>query len=298
MTASIRASRKASGTRRTDAAAEHLRDRRTAGRAPARSVVGHGGRVLGGLSRCCHRTALGAPRATAATLPDLTSLAHPEHKARIAVVAAVAASAVGLLFLMLASFMTDRALARLSPPDLQIDVTGHQWWWDLQYNDPTNPSQNFITANELHIPVGRTVLLRLRADDVIHSFWVPNLAGKKDLIPGREAKLTLKADREGTYRGQCAEFCGFQHAKMAFLVIAEPPAKYEAWAAAQRKSAPQPADAQQKRGRELFVTGRCRMCHAIQGTAAAGRQAPDLTHLATRQTIASGMLPNTVGHLA
>jgi cytochrome c oxidase subunit II len=148
------------------------------------------------------------------------------------------------------------------------------------------------------VPVGKTVLLRLRADDVIHSFWVPNLAGKKDLIPGREATLRLKADKEGVFRGQCAEFCGLQHAKMAFLVIAEPPEKYEAWAAAQRNPAHEPRSAQEKRGRELFVTGRCAMCHAIQGTAANARRAPDLTHLSSRKTLAAGMLPNTLGHLA
>jgi cytochrome c oxidase subunit 2 len=239
-----------------------------------------------------------SPRATAATPPDLSSLATHETGARLAVSLAVAVSAIGLVFLMLASFMTDRALARLSPPDLQVDVTGHQWWWDLRYNDPTDPSRNFTSANELHIPVGKTVLLRLRADDVIHSFWVPNLAGKKDLIPGREATLVFSAEKPGTYRGQCAEFCGLQHAKMAFLVIAEPPEEYEAWAAAQRKPPAEPATAQQERGRELFVTGRCAMCHAIQGTAANGRRAPDLSHLASRQTLAAGMLPNTVGHLA
>jgi cytochrome c oxidase subunit II len=241
---------------------------------------------------------LRAPRATAATPPDLSSLASPERGARIAVAIAVAVSALGLVFLMLASFMTDRALARLAPPDLQVDVTGHQWWWDLKYTDPTEPSKSFTTANELHVPVGKNVLLRLRADDVIHSFWVPNLAGKKDLIPGREATLVFKADKAATYRGQCAEFCGLQHAKMALLVIAEPPEKYEAWAAAQRKPAPEPSSAEQKRGRELFASGRCAMCHAIQGTQAAARRAPDLTHLASRKTLAAGLLPNTVGHLA
>jgi cytochrome c oxidase subunit 2 len=239
-----------------------------------------------------------APRATAATPPDLSSLERPESAARFWVSIAVGLSGLGLVFLMLASFVTDRALARLSPPDMQVDVTGHQWWWDLQYNDPTDPSRNFTTANELHVPVGKTVLLRLRADDVIHSFWVPNLAGKKDLLPGREASLVFFAEKPGTYRGQCAEFCGLQHAKMALLVVAEPPEKYEAWAAAQRKAAPEPATAQQKRGRDLFVNGRCAMCHAIQGTPANGRRAPNLTHLSSRQTIAAGLLPNTVGHLA
>jgi cytochrome c oxidase subunit 2 len=239
-----------------------------------------------------------SPRATAATPPDLASLAQPESGARLWVAAAVAVSALGLVFLMVASFMTDRALARLAPPQLQIDVTGHQWWWELNYRDPSDPSKSFIAANELHIPVGKTVLLRLRADDVIHSLWVPNLAGKKDLIPGRQATLILAADRPGTYRGQCAEFCGLQHAKMAFLVIAEPPEAYAAWAVAQGRPAAEPSSAEQKRGRGLFVGAGCSTCHAIQGTAAHARRAPDLTHLASRTTIAAGMLPNTLGHLA
>src|SRR5690242_21375335 len=168
---------------------------------------------------------LKAPRATAATPPDLVSASAPERGTRTAVSIAVAVSALGLLFLMAASFMTDRALARLGPPELDVDVTGHQWWWQLEYD-------GFAAANELHVPVGKTVLLRLHADDVIHSFWVPNLAGKRDLLPGRQAQLVFSAAKPGVYRGQCAEFCGLQHAKMAFLVVAEPLEKYEAWAAA------------------------------------------------------------------
>jgi cytochrome c oxidase subunit 2 len=244
------------------------------------------------------RALVRAPRGTAATPADLSSLTTAEYGARKAVSVAIGLSALGLVFLMVASFMTDRALARLGPPELQVDVTGHQWWWDLKYNDPTDPSRNFTTANELHVPVGKAVLLRLRADDVIHSFWVPNLAGKKDLIPGRVSTLIFSAEKPGVYRGQCAEFCGLHHAKMAFLVIAEPPDKYEAWAAGQRQSAPPPKSAQEKHGQELFVNGRCAMCHAIQGTQANGRRAPDLSHLMSRKTLAAGMLPNSIGHLA
>ena len=238
-----------------------------------------------------------APRASAMTPPQLSSLAQREHGARRAVGTALGVSAVLLVLLMAASFATDRALARLPRPDLEVDVTGHQWWWELEYADPEQPSRPFFTANELHVPVGKTVLLRLRSDDVIHSFWVPNLAGKKDLIPGREAKLVFKADKAGAFRGQCAEFCGLQHAKMAFLVIADPPEKYAAWASAQRKPAREPATAEQKRGREIVI-GRCARCHAVEGTPANGRRAPDLTHLASRETLAAGLLPNTVGHLA
>jgi cytochrome c oxidase subunit 2 len=222
-----------------------------------------------------------------------------DHLAPVAVASALALSTAGLLFLIVASAVTDRALARMDGEDnpLTIEVIGHRWWWELRYQD-AQPSRLFTTANELHIPVGRPVALKLTADDVIHSFWVPNLGGKKDLIPGREAWVTLKADKPGVYRGQCAEFCGAQHAKMAFQVFAHPPEEYEAWAEQQRKPAPEPVDAAQKRGRELFESGTCAMCHGIQGTKANGRRAPDLTHLAGRATLAAGTVPNTRGHLA
>jgi cytochrome c oxidase subunit 2 len=229
-----------------------------------------------------------APRATAAT-PAQVPVA--ERGARVAVSVAVALSSAGLVYLMVASFLTDRALARLGPPDMQVEVTGRQWWWNLEYG-------GVVTANELHVPVGGTVLLRLHADDVIHSFWVPNLAGKKDLMPGRQATLTFKAGKEGTYRGQCAEFCGLQHAKMALLVIAEPAERYAAWLAAQRRPAPEPRTAEEKRGREVFLGAGCAKCHTVRGTPAAGTRAPDLTHVASRTTLAAGLLPNTRGHLA
>jgi cytochrome c oxidase subunit II len=228
-----------------------------------------------------------APRAGPATPPELARAR--DRGAQIGLVTALALSAVLLVALSLASFFTDRALAGLGPAQLTVEVTGHQWWWEIRYQD------GFTTANELHIPLGKPVLVKLAAPDVIHSFWVPNLSGKKDLIPGREATLTLRADKPGVYRGQCAEFCGLQHAKMAFLVIAEPPPQYEAWAAAEKRPAREPAD---RRGRDVFMARGCASCHAIQGTAAAGRKAPDLTHLASRRTLASASLPNTVGHLA
>src|SRR3954468_19761777 len=236
-------------------------------------------------------------RGDAATPPDISFITKKERGAELAVVAGLGVSLLGLIVLTVASFVTDRALASLGAPDLQIDVTGHQWWWDARYDDQ-DKSKIFTVANEIHIPVGKPVLLRLRADDVIHSFWVPNLSGKKDLIPGRDATLTLQADKPGEYRGQCAEFCGFQHAKMAFVVIAEPREQYDAWAQSQRAPAPQPASEQAQRGQEIFVSGRCAMCRAIRGARAQGQRAPDLPHLAGRQTLAAGTLPNTVGHLA
>jgi cytochrome c oxidase subunit 2 len=138
----------------------------------------------------------------------------------------------------------------------------------------------------------------LRAFDVIHSFWVPNLAGKKDLIPGRETTVAFRADKAGVYRGQCAEFCGYQHAHMALVVIADAPADYERWLAEQRQPAQPPATAQQQRGLQLVERSSCAMCHAINGTLAQGRRAPDLTHFASRTSIGAGTLQNTPAALS
>jgi cytochrome c oxidase subunit II len=233
------------------------------------------------------------PRADAATPADVGAPQRPERGARRSVGAAVAASVLLLVFLIVASVLTDRALAQLSLKDaVRIELTSNQWWWEARYDD-SEPARVFTTANELHIPVGRPVLVTLKSNDVIHSLWVPNLAGKKDLIPGRTATLQLQADRAGTYRGQCAEFCGFQHAFMALDVVARPNAEYEAWAEAQRASAPAPADPQAQRGRAVFLSTSCVMCHSIQGTSANAHRAPDLTHVGSRSRLAAGTLPNT-----
>jgi len=239
-----------------------------------------------------------APRADAATRPDTSSLSGPEHRLWRGIVWATAASVVGLLVLLAGDVFTSRALARLPLEDVvDIELVGHQWWWEARYRD-ADVSRIFTTANELTIPVGRPVVVTLRASDVIHSLWVPNLAGKKDLIPGRTATLRLRADRAGTYRGQCAEFCGLEHALMALQVHAVPPAEYEAWAARQRQPAAEPLDAVARHGRDVFLGTSCVMCHTIAGTTAQARMGPDLTHLASRQTIAAGMFPNNRGHLA
>jgi cytochrome c oxidase subunit 2 len=239
-----------------------------------------------------------APKASETTPPDIAKIREPEPRATRAVAIAAALSIVGLLGLLVASVMTDRALAGLPLKDgVVINVSAQQWWWQATY-ESAEPSLTFDTANELHIPVGRPVLLKLQSPDVIHSFWVPNLAPKRDLIPGHTLTLQLRADEPGIYRGQCAEFCGYQHAKMAFLVVAEAPEDYERWAQAQRESARAPTDDVQRRGQQLFLSSPCVMCHAIQGTSANAKSAPDLTHLATRRTIAAGTLPNTRGHLA
>lgn len=190
------------------------------------------------------------------------------------------------------------ALAKSSAPDntqLTLDVTGRQWWWDVKYNAP-EPDESFITANEIHIPVGVPVLVRLHGGDVIHSFWVPKLSGKTDTIPGQTNVAWLEASQPGRYRGQCMEYCGVQHAHMSFEVVAESQEDFQRWREHQLQPAPAPQTEQQRRGMELVVY-RCGLCHEVRGTTAAAVAAPDLTHLMSRRTIAAGTLPNGVGTL-
>jgi cytochrome c oxidase subunit 2 len=211
---------------------------------------------------------------------------------------AVAVTVLILLVFTIASYATDRGLAHQAGEDeIRVDVIGHQWWWEVRYQDPV-PSRVFTTANEIHVPVGVPVRFNLSSPDVIHSFWVPSLAGKLDLIPGRENALTLTAREPGTYRGQCAEFCGFQHAHMGLLVIARPPDEFAAWREAQIRPAAAPASEAARRGLEVFLSGPCVMCHAIRGTPAAATLGPDLTHLASRLTLAAATVPNNPGQLA
>jgi cytochrome c oxidase subunit 2 len=191
------------------------------------------------------------------------------------------------------------ALAKVSgppaKPGLTLDVTGRQWWWDVRY-DATEPDRSFSTANEIHIPVGVPVLVRLHGADVIHSFWVPKLSGKTDTIPGQTNLTWLEASQPGRYRGQCTEYCGFQHAHMAFEVVAESPADFDRWREHQVQPAAAPATPEQTRGMEL-VQYRCGLCHGVRGTSAGAVTAPDLTHLMSRQTIAAGTLVNGPGTL-
>ena len=233
-----------------------------------------------------------APKAVPGTAPDLSSVGAREPALVRRVGAAVAVSGALLVGLLVASFLTDRAIARMPLADaLHIELTGHQWWWEARYDD-ANPSRVFTTANELHVPVGRPVILTLRATDVIHSFWVPTLHGKKDLIPGQEATISFRADRAGIYRGPCAEYCGYQHAHMTLYVFADAAADYERWAARQREPAQPPAGDEERRGLAVFLGGSCAMCHAIGGTLAQARHAPDLTHVASRVTLAAGVIAN------
>jgi len=179
------------------------------------------------------------------------------------------------------------------PAQLTIEVIAHQWWWEVRY-----PEQQITTANEIHLPVGRQVMVMLKSADVIHSFWIPNLAGKTDVIPGSNNSMWLQADRSGTWRGQCAEYCGVQHAHMDLTVVAEPGAVFARWVANQRAEARQPTDSAVLAGERLFLELPCASCHQIRGTQASGRVGPDLTHFGSRLTIAAGTLPNMRGNLA
>lgn len=175
---------------------------------------------------------------------------------------------------------------------LRIDVIGHQWWWEVRY------AGGAVTANEIHVPVGRAVEIRLTSADVIHSFWVPNLAGKIDLIPGSTNVQWLRADRAGVFRGQCAEFCGAQHARMALLVIAESKTEFERWRARQAAAATAPTTGPAAQGLAAFERLGCPECHSIRGVAPGGRIGPDLTHVASRRTLAAATLANEPANLA
>jgi len=222
-----------------------------------------------------------------------------EHRRMTLAVAGGTAATVAILFTF---FFYDLSVGRtLRPPHERahtlVQVTGHQWWWEVEYPHAV-PSNAVSDANELHIPTGRPVLIEVTSRDVIHSLWIPNLGGKKDLIPRYTDTIWFQADRPGIYRSQCAEFCGLQHAKMALHVVAHEPGEYETWLQQARMPARAPTDTLAARGQEIFLSGSCALCHTIVGTPAGSRVGPDLTHLASRRTIAAGTLPNTRGNLA
>jgi cytochrome c oxidase subunit II len=183
--------------------------------------------------------------------------------------------------------MRSTAAPRPGSTSLTIRVVGHQWFWEVRYAGTIA-----VTANEIHIPVGTRVNLVGTTADVIHSVWLPELNRKVDLIPGRENRILLEADRAGRYRGQCSEFCGLQHAHMAVEVVAEPPAEFRAWLANQARDARPAATPEQRRGAAIFLAQACSGCHTIRGTAAAGDAGPDLTHVASRRMLAALTLPN------
>jgi cytochrome c oxidase subunit 2 len=178
-------------------------------------------------------------------------------------------------------------------PHYTIEVVGHRWWWEVRY-----PDQHAITANEVVLPVGEPVRVLLTTEDVIHSFWVPRLDRKLDMVPGRRNELVLTAERAGTYRGECAEFCGLQHAHMRFRARALPMAEFQSWLRTAAEPAVEPATDAAREGQRVFLSGTCAACHTIDGTPAGGSVGPPLTHLASRPEIAAGAVPRSRGNLA
>ena len=225
--------------------------------------------------------------------------ARPEQEAgwRLGLVLFAVTSALILFGLSVATWFTDRAIARAGAgPALSVEVIGHQWWWEVRYHDPV-AGRELRTANELVIPAGATVKVSLSSPDVIHSLWIPNLAGKQDLIPGRASDVVLKVPKPGEFRAQCAEFCGLQHAQMALPVSVRAPGGFAKWYNAGLATPPVPGGGPEFAGYSLFTGRQCASCHNIAGTPASGQVAPDLTHFGSRTTIASGALPNTAASL-
>jgi cytochrome c oxidase subunit 2 len=213
----------------------------------------------------------------------------------IVIVAGMLVPALILIVLFVLNTNVLGQVSAVQPGDgsLVVEVSGRQWWWEVRY-----PDGQITTANEITIPAGQPVLLRLESEDVIHSFWVPELHGKMDLIPGRVNDFWIQADEPGVYIGECAEYCGTQHAKMLFRVVAVSADDFTEWTAQMSQPAALPQARSAERGMEVFMASNCITCHAIQGTDATGELGPDLTHLASRRTIGAGLLPLTRANLA
>lgn len=221
--------------------------------------------------------------------------APAERRAAVAVVAAVVATVAIVSGLTIASFLATRSFATSDRDPLVVRLRAYQWWWEVTY---PAAGGDLTAANEIHVPVGRPVRIELSSADVVHSFWIPQLGGKQDLVPGRDNAILFTVERPGVYRGQCAEFCGLQHARMGLLVIAEPQGAFDAWVRAQAAPAAQAASGEARAGAEIFQRKACSACHAVRGTPAVAKVGPDLTHLASRRTIAAGALETTRGALA
>ena len=227
----------------------------------------------------------------------LATVPRREERACRIIAVCTSCTALVLVGFTLLSFFAQRILWADEPDALGIRLTGHQWWWEVEYQD-REPVRTFLSANEIRIPTNKAVPVQLDTRDVIHSFWVPNIAGKMDQINGHGNETRLFASRAGVYRGQCAEFCGQDHALMALLIIASSPDEFEKWREGQLAPAPAPARAEESTGQQIFFSGSCMLCHTIRGTSAGGKAGPDLTHFASRRTIAAGTVPLTAGHLA
>jgi cytochrome c oxidase subunit II len=229
--------------------------------------------------------------------PDRAEPEPEGHALRWILVAGAALPAIILVGLTAITILTGARISEAArdADALVVDVIGHQFWWEVRY-----PDAGVVTANEIHIPAGQPVRLRLASNDVIHSLWIPRLHGKLDLTPGRVTELVVQADEPGTYRGFCAEFCGAQHALMGLLVMAQPQAEFDAWLQQQARPAPAPVDPEGVRGRAVFVQYDCHHCHQVRGGGLhdlSQSVGPDLTHLAARRTIGAATLANTTENL-
>jgi cytochrome c oxidase subunit II len=194
---------------------------------------------------------------------------------------------LAFVFVLTVRTMSDVSASAQPAPTVNVTVVAHQWWWEFQY-----PDQKIVTANDLHVPVGEVVGITLESDNVIHSFWVPELTGKTDVVPGHENKTWLRAQNAGQYNGQCAEFCGSQHAHMLFHVVAQSRADFDMWVKNQQVT-PAPPTGDAAKGAAVFANSACVGCHTIAGTKAQGKVGPNLTHFGSRLSIAAGTLPNT-----
>jgi cytochrome c oxidase subunit 2 len=232
-------------------------------------------------------------------MPEPLSTTKESDRVVTRAVAAAMVLTVMLLFvMMISSFITSRRIGRMNDQQaLTIGVYGHQWWWEVQYPNEHEPFRIVTTANEIHVPVGTPIRIHGTSRDVIHSFWAPNIQGKRDLMPGYNTDVLMQVDQPGLWRGQCAEYCGLQHAHMSFYMVAESQTDFDNWMTMQIQPAVAPNNPQTQHGQQVFLTHACVLCHTIRGTTAGSRVGPDLTHLASRSTIAAGMLPNTIGNL-
>jgi len=231
-------------------------------------------------------------------LPVIEKDEEGDRRAGWAVGAAIGITVITLFIILVLSVITGRRVEGLTSKNpVSIQITGHQWWWEVTYPN-SQADQTVTTANEIHVPVGIPVVVLTNSKDVIHSFWAPNITGKRDLLPGSSSAFWFQIDKPGIYHGQCAEFCGLQHSHMGFSIVAESVDEFQAWQQQQLKPAAEPSTSEAIRGREVFLTHACLMCHTIRGTDAGSHLGPDLTHVAGRNMIAAETLPNTAGALA
>jgi cytochrome c oxidase subunit 2 len=231
-------------------------------------------------------------------LPVIEKDERGGRKAAWAVASGLAITVVTLFVILVFSVVTGRRVEGLTSKNpVTVQITARQWWWEVTYPN-SQADQTITTANEIHVPTGTPVVVITNSQDVIHSFWAPSITGKRDLLPGYSSAFWFEVDKPGIYHGQCAEFCGLQHAHMGFSIIAEPLEIFQAWKQQQLKSAAEPSTPEAAKGREVFLTHACIMCHTIRGTDAGSHVGPDLTHVASRNMIAAETLPNTTGALA